>query len=267
MIRSKKERIDKLMVLKNIVESREKAQSLILSGVVFVNQQKVEKSNIKIPIDATVEIKQKEKYVSRGGYKIEKGLKKFQIVLEDRICLDIGSSTGGFTDCMLQFGAKKVYAIDVGKNQLHESLRNHPKVISIEKFNARYINNTIIPEKIDFFASDVSFISQTKIIPNLHSILGENSKGILLIKPQFELSKQEIKNGVVRDPHLHIKAISFVYDSLLKSNFSILGLDYSPIKGPKGNIEFLMLVINARLKSITKEEIDSIVEEAHKNLA
>ncbi len=261
-----KERLDKLLVYKNLVESREKAKSLILSGVVYVNDQKIDKSNIKVPIEANIIIKQKQKYVSRGGYKLEKAILKFQINVKDFVCLDIGASTGGFTDCLLQFGAKKVYAVDVGRNQLHESLKKHPKVISIEQINARFINETIIPEKIDFFTSDVSFISQTKIIPNLKPLLKPEAMGLILIKPQFELSKKEVKNGVVKIPELHKKSIEIVYETLLRENFSILNLDFSPIKGPKGNIEFLMLISTNPQKSITKETIEQVVLEAHKHL-
>lgn len=262
----KRERLDKVLVYRNLVESREKAQNLILSGVVYVNDQKVDKSNIKVYLDANIKIKQKEKFVSRGGYKLEKGIIKFQISIENFICLDIGASTGGFTDCLLQFGAKKVYAVDVGKNQLHEILKRKPNVISIEQVNARFLNETIIPEKIDFFTSDVSFISQTKIIPVLKPLLKPEALGIVLIKPQFELSKQEVKNGVVKSPSLHKKSIELVYENLLSCDYSVIDLDFSPLRGPKGNIEFLMLVSNFKKVSITKEKIEEVVFNAHQTL-
>lgn len=267
MKKIKKERIDKILVERNLVESRKKAQNLILSGLVYVSEQKITKSNTLIPSDANIIIKDKEKFVSRGGYKLEKAILNFKLNIENLICLDIGASTGGFTDCLLQYGAKKVYAVDVGKNQLHEKLKKDSKVISIEKCNARYLDKNLIPEKIDFFTSDVSFISQTKIIPNLKPLLKENSYGILLIKPQFELSKKEVKDGIVKDPNLHLKSIFFVLEKLLEAEYSIVDLDYSPIRGAEGNIEFLMLVnSNKNYPNITKEKIRKVVEDAHKNI-
>lgn len=264
----KKERIDKLLVDKGLVESREKAQALIMTGVVFVNNQKVDKPGTKIPTDANIYIKEKMPYVSRGGFKLEKGIKVFNLDVKDKVCLDIGSSTGGFTDCLLQNGAKKVYAVDVGKNQLHEKLKSDPRVVSIEGFNARYLSKKEIPEEIDILVADVSFISLTKILPNICDILKEDFKGVILLKPQFELSKKEVKDGVVKDPVLHEKAIKSVIDSLYESCYCVKDLDFSPIKGPEGNIEFLIYIErkNQDCKPVNYEKIKQVVSQAHNTL-
>ncbi len=261
----KKERLDKLLFEKGLAESREKAQRLIMSGVVYVNDQKIDKAGTKVKEDSKIFIKQKMPYVSRGGFKLEKGLKVFKPDVKDKVCIDIGSSTGGFTDCLLQHGAKKVYAVDVGTNQLHEKLRNNPKVISLEKTNARYLTQKEIPEKIDIFVSDVSFISITKILPNLCNLLKEEAQGIILIKPQFELSKEEVKGGVVKEPELHKKAIKKVLQALENSCYEILDLDFSETWGPEGNIEFLCYL---RKKENSKKpfdyrKINEVVEKAH----
>ncbi len=261
----RKERLDKVLVDRGLVESREKAQRLIMSGVVFVDGQKITKAGTKIPIDSNISIKEKPKYVSRGGFKLEKGLKVFNPNVKGKVCLDIGASTGGFTDCLLQHGAKKVYAVDVGKNQLHEKLREDPRVISLEKTNARYLTQKEIPEKIDFLVCDVSFISVTKILPKICNLLKENSEGIILIKPQFELSKAEVKGGVVKDKKLHEKAIKKVIDSLENSCYSVIGIDFSETWGPEGNIEFIAYIRKDGKKGeISESEIKKVVEKAHK---
>jgi len=267
-LKVQKERIDKLLVDKGLVESREKAQALIMSGAVFVNNQKIDKPGTKVPTDTNIYIKEKMPYVSRGGFKLEKGLKVFNLDVKDKICLDIGSSTGGFTDCLLQNGAKKVYAVDVGKNQLHEKLRADSRVISIEEFNARYLTENEIPEKIDILVCDVSFISITKILPNICNLLKEDFKGIILIKPQFELSKKEAKDGVVRDKELHFKAIKSVIESLMQSCYCIRNLDFSPIKGPEGNIEFLALIERKSedCKTLPDEYTKNIIDKSHESL-
>ncbi len=263
----KKERLDKLLVERGLVESREKAQRLIMSGVVFVNNQKIDKSGTKVPIDADIYIKEREKYVSRGGYKLERALDVFNYSPKDKICLDIGASTGGFTDCLLQNGAKRVYAVDVGKNQLHEKLRKDNRVISLEKTNARYLTKKEIPEKVNCFVSDVSFISITKILPNICDLIEDGAMGIVLIKPQFELSKNDVKDGVVRDKNLHFKAIKNTISKLEESCYCILDINYSKTWGPEGNIEFLALVKkteNDNCKNkISDDYIKKIVEEAH----
>ena len=263
---SKKERLDKLLVEKGLVESREKAQRLIMAGVVFVNNQKVDKPGTKVKTDANIYIKEKEKYVSRGGYKLERGINVFKPDIKDKICLDIGASTGGFTDCLLQHGAKKVYAVDVGTNQLHEKLKNSPAVISLEKTNARYLTEKEIPEKIDFVVSDVSFISILKILPNICELLKDRAEGIILIKPQFELSKNEVKGGVVKDEKLHQKAIRKVIDGLEKSCYCVKDLDFSETWGPEGNIEFLAFIEkgnDCKKGQISEEKIKQVVQQAH----
>ena len=263
----KKERLDKLLVERGLVESREKAQRLIMSGVVYVNNQKIDKAGTKIPIDANIHIKAKEKYVSRGGYKLERALKVFNYNPKDKICLDIGASTGGFTDCLLQNGAKKVYAVDVGKNQLHEKLKNDDRVISLEKTNARYLTEKEIPEKVNCFVSDVSFISITKILPNICDLIEDGALGIILIKPQFELSKKEVKDGVVKDKELHFKAIRNTIDKLEESCYCVKDLNYSTTWGPEGNIEFLALVEKNNKPDckgkIFDDLIKKVVDEAH----
>ncbi|MEZ0323114.1 MAG: TlyA family RNA methyltransferase [Hydrogenothermaceae bacterium] len=263
----KKDRIDKLLVDRNLVESREKAQALIMSGVVFVNGQKVDKPGTKVDTEANIYIKESLPFVSRGGFKLQKALEVFKINVKDKICLDIGSSTGGFTDCLLQHGAEKVYAVDVGKHQLHEKLRKDPRVVSIEEFNARYLTEREIPEPVDIVVSDVSFISITKILPNICNLIKENADLVILIKPQFELSKREVKDGVVKDKNLHTKAIKSVINSLEESCYCTENLSYSPIKGPKGNIEFLAHIKKGReCKRLSEDNIIIVVEEAHRSL-
>ncbi|MCS7205571.1 MAG: TlyA family RNA methyltransferase [Leptospiraceae bacterium] len=259
--KTKKERIDKILVEKGLVESRQKAQVLILKGEVYVNNQKIQKASTKISYDDEIIIKQKEKFVSRGGYKLEKAILTFQLDVRDKVCMDIGASTGGFTDCLLQYGARKVYAIDVGENLLHEKLKNHPNVISIENTNARYLTKEIIPEPIDFFCSDVSFISQTKILVTIKELLHHDSSGVALVKPQFELSKKEVKNGIVKDPVLHKKAIEIVINQVIKLGYYVNALTVSPILGAKGNREFLILLSFSQKYNIPENEINKIVFE------
>jgi len=265
-MKEKKERLDKLLVEKGLVESREKAQRLIMAGLVFVNNQKVDKAGTKVKVNSNIFIKEREKYVSRGGYKLERGIKVFNWNVKDKVCIDIGASTGGFTDCLLQNGAKKVYAVDVGKNQLSEKLRNDSRVISLEKTNARYLTEREIPEELDCFVSDVSFISILKILPNLCKFLKEDAEGIILIKPQFELSRSEVKDGVVRDKGLHIKAITNVLDGLKSSCYCVEDLTYSDTWGPEGNIEFLAFLKkgNNCTDKVDLNKIISVVEEAHR---
>ena len=265
-MKEKKERLDKLLVEKGLVESREKAQRLIMAGLVFVNNQKVDKAGTKVKVNSNIFIKEREKYVSRGGYKLERGIKVFNWNVKDKVCIDIGASTGGFADCLLQNGAKKVYAVDVGKNQLSEKLRNDSRVISLEKTNARYLTEREIPEELDCFVSDVSFISILKILPNLCKFLKEDAEGIILIKPQFELSRSEVKDGVVRDKSLHIKAITNVLDGLKSSCYCVEDLTYSDTWGPEGNIEFLAFLKkgNNCTDKVDLNKKISVVEEAHR---
>ena len=237
----KKIRLDQLLLNNKLAESREKAQRLIRAGYVKVNDHIITKPGSTFPHDVSIELKQKEQYVSRGGYKLEKALKTFDINLSNLIALDIGSSTGGFTDCILQNGAKSVFAVDCGSNQLHYNLRQDPRVVVMEKINARYLNSNLIPVAVDFCSIDTSFISLTKILPPLKNIIKPGGIIISLIKPQFEAGKEHVeKGGVVRDKNVHHAVIEKI------KNFGVetLGLRWmdccnSPLKGPAGNIEFL----------------------------
>ena len=237
----KKIRLDQLLLNNKLAESREKAQRLIRAGYVKVNDHIITKPGSTFPHDVSIELKKKEQYVSRGGYKLEKALKTFDINLNNLIALDIGSSTGGFTDCILKNGAKSVFAVDCGSNQLHYNLRQDPRVVVMEKTNARYLNSILIPIAVDFCSIDTSFISLTKILPPLKNIIKPGGIIVSLIKPQFEAGKEHVeKGGVVRDKNVHQAVIEKI------KNFGVgtLGLrwiDYcnSPLKGPAGNIEFL----------------------------
>ncbi len=236
-----KKRLDTILTEKNIVESRHKAQAMILAGQVFVNNIKVNKPGKKFTEDIEIEIKALPKFVSRGGLKLEYALNQFNVEVRDKICMDVGASTGGFTDCLLQYGANKVYAIDVGYGQLHYKLRNNPKVINIEKCNFRYIKSNKILDLIDLCTIDVSFISLKLIVPKCLDFLKDNGEIIALIKPQFEAGKDEVgKGGIVKDSNIHEKVISNLKDFFSSINLSILGLVESPILGQKGNKEFLI---------------------------
>ncbi len=241
----KKERIDKLLVQKGLVKSRERAKALIMAGKVSVNGSLVDKPGTSVPIDSNIEIKGEDiPYVSRGGLKLETALKDFSLDVNDFTCLDIGASTGGFTDCLLKHGAKKVYAVDVGKGQLDWKLRQDERVISIEGVNARYLSEKEVPEKVDLVVVDVSFISLTKILPVAKGFLKPEGKVVALIKPQFELSKREVDRGrgVIRNPYLHAKAIQKVVDFARKIGLFPEKLTESKPLGPKGNREFLVLL-------------------------
>ncbi len=263
----RKERIDKLLVLKGFFESREKAQRALMAGLVFVDGRKVEKAGDKVNPDANIEVKGSDcPYVSRGGLKLKKALDYFNISLEKKICLDIGASTGGFTDCMLKEGACKVYAVDVGYGQLHWSLRKDPRVELRERINARYLSREVIPEPIDFFAIDVSFISVKKVLPTVERLLDEKAEGVILIKPQFEAGRRWVKGGVVKSAEVHRNVIKDIVRFILRElKLNPLNLTYSPIKGPKGNIEFL-LHVGFRKPSLREEMISSVVREAHERL-
>lgn len=236
-----KVRIDQLLVIKNIAESREKAKALIMSGNVIVNGKVVDKPGRLVDINSNILVKEKLKYVSRGGYKLETALKEFQLSVENFICLDIGSSTGGFVDCLIKHGAKLVYAIDVGKNQLHESLRKNEKVISYEKKDARELSEKEIPQKVDLITIDVSFISLTKIIPNVIKFLKTNGYLLVLVKPQFELSKKFVKEGVVKDETLRMQAVEKISKFIKELNFEIINTCKSYPLGSKGNQEYFIL--------------------------
>ena len=234
-------RLDVAMTERGLAESRQKAQAIIMAGQVFVNGQKVDKAGAPVAPDAAIEIHGKTlKYVSRGGLKLEKAMSCWPIVLEHRICADIGASTGGFTDCMLQNGADKVYSVDVGYNQLDYRLRIHPKVVCMERTNARYLTREQIPEELDFFSVDVSFISLELILPAVRPLMKEGGQGVCLVKPQFEAGRDKVgKKGVVRDPAVHLEVLEHFLEHAAKAGFTVLDVTFSPIKGPEGNIEYL----------------------------
>ncbi|MDE6606729.1 MAG: TlyA family RNA methyltransferase, partial [Lachnospiraceae bacterium] len=238
-----KERLDVLLVKHGLAESREKAKAIIMSGNVFVDGQREDKAGAAFDEQkAVIEVKGHSlKYVSRGGLKLEKAMDRFEITLKGKICMDIGASTGGFTDCMLQNGAVKVYSVDVGHGQLAWKLRNDERVVCMEKTNFRYILREQIEDELDFASVDVSFISLTKILIPARKLLREHGQMVCLIKPQFEAGKEKVgKKGVVREPEVHREVIEKIVDYADYLGFDILGLEFSPIKGPEGNIEYLL---------------------------
>ena len=241
---SEKLRLDVALTERGFAESREKAKALIMSGIVYVNNQKSDKAGNTVKPDDIIEVRGETlKYVSRGGLKLEKAIKSFNINLKDCVCADIGASTGGFTDCMLQNGAQKVYSIDVGYGQLAWKLRTDGRVINLERTNFRYVTKEQVPDLLDFASVDVSFISLYHILPNLHILLNDGGKAVCLIKPQFEAGKENVgKKGVVRDRSVHISVIEKIVSLVNENGFSLLGLDFSPIKGPEGNIEYLCFI-------------------------
>ena len=239
-----KERLDCALVSRGFAESREKAKAIIMSGIVYVNNQKCDKAGDTVKPDDNIEVRGETlKYVSRGGLKREKAMKSFAISLADCGCADSGASTGGFTDCMLQNGAKKVYSIDVGYGQLAWKLRTDERVVNLERTNFRYVTREQVPDELDFASVDVSFISLSLIIPVMRTLLREGGRAVCLIKPQFEAGKENVgKKGVVRDKNVHIAVIEKIINIIKENKFSLLGLDFSPIKGPEGNIEYLCYI-------------------------
>jgi len=237
-----KERLDVLLVKRNLAESREKAKALIMSGIVYVNGQKEDKAGTTFEETAPIEVRGSTlKYVSRGGLKLEKAMDRFGVRLAGKICMDVGASTGGFTDCMLQNGAVKVYSVDVGHGQLAWKLRNDERVVCMEKTNIRYVTPEDIADPIGFASIDVSFISLTKVLGPVKALLEDNGQIVCLIKPQFEAGREKVgKKGVVREPAVHLEVIDMVIDYALSIGFEALNLEFSPIKGPEGNIEYLL---------------------------
>ncbi len=261
-------RVDIEMVNKGLVESREKAKALIMAGVVYVNNQKVLKAGDKIKDGDNIEIRgQKLPFVSRGGLKLDKAIKSFDINLSDEVCMDIGASTGGFTDCMLQNGALKVYAVDVGYGQLAWKLRNDERVINMERTNIRYIEDDKITDPVSFISIDVAFISLKLVLPVAYRLLKENGRLVALIKPQFEAGREEVgKKGVVKDPHIHKKVITETVLFSHELGFTVENIDYSPIKGPEGNIEYLLYLSKKELSEnkVGEDLIDTTVDISHK---
>ena len=239
-----KERLDVLLVNRGMVESRKKAKAVIMTGNVFVNEQREDKAGQKFPVDVYIEIRGKKlKFVSRGGYKLEKALQVFPITLTGLTCMDVGASTGGFTDCMLQNGAKFVYSIDVGTNQLAWKLRQDERVRSMEKTNIRYVTPEDVGELVDFVSIDVAFISLTKVLEPIWHLMKDEAQMVCLIKPQFEAGREKVgKKGVVRDLAVHKEVMEHVISYAKSLGFVIKGLDFSPIRGPEGNIEYLLYI-------------------------
>lgn len=267
-----KERLDVLLVNRGLAESREKAKAVIMTGNVFVNDQREDKAGQKFPEEVYIEIRGKKlKFVSRGGYKLDKAIAVFPIELKNRICMDVGSSTGGFTDCMLQNGAAFVYAVDVGTNQLAWKLRQDERVRSMEKTNIRYVTPEDIGELVDFVSIDVAFISLTKVLEPVKALMKEGASMVCLIKPQFEAGREKVgKKGVVRDPAVHREVIESIVSYAGGLGFAICGLDFSPIRGPEGNIEYLLYIKkeDKNFEGISQEqeeEIRQIVEEAQEH--
>ena len=237
-----KERLDVLLVSQGLAASREKAKAVIMAGAVFVNGQREDKAGTMIDVKAEITVKgHEQKYVSRGGLKLEKAMEKFSVTPADKVCMDIGASTGGFTDCMLQNGARKVYAVDVGYGQLDWKLRQDPRVVCMEKTNIRYVTPEDIGEPVAFASIDVSFISLTKVLIPARELLTDDGEIVCLIKPQFEAGREKVgKKGVVRDPKVHVEVIEKVIAFARENGFAPLELEFSPVKGPEGNIEYLL---------------------------
>ena len=264
---SGKTRLDVLLVDRGFFTSRQKAQAVIMAGSVFVGGQRVDKPGTAIPNDAEIEVRgHVMPYVSRGGWKLEKAMKTWPISLEGKICADIGASTGGFTDCMLQNGAQKVYAVDVGYGQLDWKLRSDERVICLERTNARYLTREQIPDPLDFASIDVSFISLKLIFPALYDLLKEGGEIACLIKPQFEAGREKVgKKGVVRDPAVHREVLDNFLIHAKENYFTVLGITYSPIRGPEGNIEYLGYLRKSG-EDDRIPDLDAVVSAAHAEL-
>ena len=262
-----KTRLDVLLVERGLQETRQKAQATIMSGLVFVNGQRVDKPGTAVPNEAAVEVRGSAlKYVSRGGLKLEKAMASFPVRLDGAVCGDIGASTGGFTDCMLQNGASKVYAVDVGYGQLAWKLREDPRVVCLERTNARYLTHEQIPDELDFASIDVSFISLKLILPAVYGLLKEGGHVACLVKPQFEAGREKVgKKGVVRDPAVHLEVLEHFLGHAAESGFAVLGLTYSPIRGPEGNIEYLGY-LEKSAASAAQLDLRALVEESHQML-
>ena len=266
---SEKIRLDCAVFERGYAESREKAKALIMAGVVYVNNEKADKAGTMIKSDDNLEVRSNPlKYVSRGGLKLEKAMKEFSLSLNGFICADIGASTGGFTDCMLQNGAKKVYAIDVGYGQLAWKLRTDERVVNLERTNFRHVTENEIPEKLNFASIDVSFISLKLILPVLKNLLADDGKAVCLIKPQFEAGKDRVgKKGVVRDINVHVDVVNELVGFMVETGFKVLGLEFSPIKGPEGNIEYLAYIEKSNEPSVCEGiSPENVVKMSHETL-
>ena len=266
-----KELLDVLLVKKNLAESREKAKAVIMAGIVYVDDQKEDKAGSMFEETAKIEVRGSTlKYVSRGGLKLEKAMTHFGVTLDQKICMDVGASTGGFTDCMLQNGAVKVYSVDVGHGQLAWKLRNDPRVVCMEKTNIRYVTPEEIPDKIQFVSIDVSFISLTKVLGPVKALMEPDGQVVCLIKPQFEAGREKVgKKGVVRERSVHLEVIRMVAAFAGSIGFEALHLEFSPIKGPEGNIEYLLHLRNDAGGNVYENssiDAEEIVNQAHETL-
>jgi 23S rRNA (cytidine1920-2'-O)/16S rRNA (cytidine1409-2'-O)-methyltransferase len=266
-----KERLDVLLANRGLASSREKAKAMIMEGIVYVNGQKEDKAGTLFDTEAPLEVRGTAlPYVSRGGLKLEKSVKSFSLNLNGLVCLDVGASTGGFTDCMLQNGAAKVYAIDVGRGQLDWKLRNDPRVVCMEKTNIRYVQPADIGEEASFCSIDVSFISLTKVLGPVRELLKSDGQIVCLVKPQFEAGREKVgKKGVVRDPQVHEEVLHKVISWALDLGFVVLHLDFSPIKGPEGNIEYLLHLNKDKTRgegAVDSVDPEQVVKKAHEAL-
>lgn len=264
-----KKRLDILLVEKGLFPSREKAKAVIMAGQVYVNNQKEDKAGTDVDENAVVEVRGNTlAYVSRGGLKLEKAMAVFPVTLGGKICMDIGASTGGFTDCMLQNGAVKVYAVDVGYGQLAWSLRTDPRVVNLERTNIRYVTREQIPDPLDFVSVDVSFISLKLVLPTAAALLGEAGEAVCLVKPQFEAGREKVgKKGVVRERSTHIEVLENAAGYAHANGFCVRGIDFSPVKGPEGNIEYLMYLTKVAGEDVSGGDlIVSLVNRSHVDL-
>lgn len=264
-----KKRLDVLLCERGLAESRQRAQADIMGGFVYVDGQKALKAGMPVGEEAVLEVRGRAiPYVSRGGLKLEKAIHAHQLSLADNICIDIGASTGGFSDCMLQNGASKVYAVDVGYGQLAWKLRTDPRVVNLERTNIRYVTREQVPDPLDFGSVDVSFISLTLVLPVLFELLKPGGRGVCLVKPQFEAGKGKVgKKGVVREPEIHLEVLDKIFDFCGELGLSVQGIHYSPIKGPEGNIEYLFYFEKSDAPSpFTHEDLAQLVTESHQAL-
>ena len=266
---TEKQRLDAELVSRGIIQSRERAKAEIMAGKVYVNGQKADKAGELVTPADNIEFRGEQlKYVSRGGLKLEKAMELYGFRLDGKVCMDVGASTGGFTDCMLQSGASKVYSVDVGYGQLAWNLRQSEKVVNLERTNIRYITKEQVPETVDFVSIDVSFISLGLVIPVLPPLLADDAMMVCLVKPQFEAGREKVgKHGVVRDPATHIEVLERAVGFAKKSGFGIVGIEFSPIKGPQGNIEYLMVLSRSKPElDISGDDIRKLVESSHDEL-
>ena len=263
----KKTRLDQLVFERGFTDSRERAKTTVMSGLVFVNGQRADKPGMPVSPDAQIEVRGDAlPFVSRGGFKLDKALKVFPIEAAGKRCIDCGASTGGFTDVLLQHGAAKVYAVDVGYGQLAWKLRSDERVVNLERCNLRYVTAEQIPEKLDLAVMDLSFISIRLVLPAVKELLRDGADIVCLIKPQFEAGREEVgKKGVVRDESVHREVVQSILDFAPTIGLSVLGLDYSPIKGPEGNIEYICHMVNRPGVSVPLD-VAAVVERSHKEL-